>query len=203
MKTTFQVLVALALAARAAIAAAQSVQEGAGLSAAQRDQLEQRTCQAWHVRRIAAFRTEELPTQDLLRVSFECEPHQQFRNLPLAAVGYCDGRNQDWKCESVGLQLDLGTADAPRPVLMIDVSPEKAVELHDFIAAQARKGRRIRSGILEGHLTLLTVDDGDNYVATFEFSDHANSLLINARCGKRGCRYKLHDVQSYATYRNL
>jgi hypothetical protein len=194
---------ALVLLALAGTAHGQSLQENAGITAAQRDLLELRTCQAWHGQRIAAFRTEDLGQQGLVRVSFECEPHGQVRNRPLAAIGSCVGKGDDWACDAAGFELDLGTAEDSRPVRMVDVSPDRALELYAFIEAQARKGRRIRSGILEGHLTLLTVDDGATYLATFEFADHANALVIKSRCGGSGCRYRLVHTESYATYRDL
>jgi hypothetical protein len=202
MKTGFRFL-ALSMAAVCGAADAQSVVENAGISAAQRDYLEQRTCGAWHGRRIAAFRTEDGELPHLLRVSFECDAHDRFQDRPLATTGTCVGRDLDWACDKTGPQLDFGTAGNPRPVRLVDVTPEKGVELYAFIEALTRKGKRISSGILEGHLTLLTADDGATYLATFEFSDHANALVISSRCGKRGCRYKLDTAESYATYRDL
>lgn len=202
MKSRFRIL-ALSILVVCGTAAAQSLVENAGISAAQRDYLEQRTCGAWHGRRIAAFRTRELPARNWLTVSLECEAHDRFRELPLSSAAVCEGWEMEWKCESVGLELDVGTADDPRPVRMLDITPEKALELHAFIAEQARKGRRIRTPILGGHLTLLTTDKGASYLATFEFTDHATALHISANCGKRGCRYRLDDVESYPTYADL
>jgi hypothetical protein len=203
MKSRFHVPFVLSTLVLCGTSVAQSVVENAGISATQRDFLEQRTCGAWHGRRIAAFRTRELPGRNWLTVSLECEPHDQFRDLPLSSAAVCEGWEAEWKCESVGLELDLGTADDPRPVRMLDITPEKALELHAFIAEQARTGRRIRTPILGGHLTLFTSDNGASYVATFEFSDHATALDISARCGKRGCRYRLENVQSYSTWNDL
>ncbi len=201
MKPRFHVL-ALSMLVPWGTAFAQNVAENAGLSAAQRDILEQRTCRAWHARPMAAYRTEDEPNTHLLRVSFECEAHDRFQDQPLATTGTCVGRDLDWACDPAGLQIDFGTSGNPRPARLVDVTPEKAVELYAFIETEARKGKRIRGGILEGHLTLLTADGGATYLATFEFSDHANALVISSRCGKRGCRYKLDTTESYATYRD-
>jgi len=198
MKIGTAIRVAMALLPLVATGDELDTIENGGITSEQRAYLESLSCRAWNDTSVDTFRTRETG-RGWITVSLECRTHGTFRGRRLRQTGVCEAPGGRWECTRTGIEIELGDGTSSRPVRLIDVEPEKALELLSFLEVEARRGKRIRPGLLEAPMSL-SLESRGRYLATAEFTDVATSVEILAKCGRRGCRYRLGHIESWQNF---
>lgn len=124
-------------------------------------------------------------------VQLACEPHDRARAHAVRELARCTGVGRDWKCETLGLEIDLPPGDWQHGLFIAHTTPERALSIYDFLEQEARKDKTLGPDELAGSGSIVWIEGNLHYWVRFTFTDWEFSYHVTERCGKHGCRRKL------------
>jgi hypothetical protein len=174
-----------------------------GLSANEVSLIEAQGCKSWHARSIAGLRAESMRGTAKLRVSFECEFHDEYQGNRLGAVGTCTGGGTQWECGPIGTLIELSFSSRHRSAILYGIPLPAGIELLRFLERESEKGHGLAADDSPGTIVHVSAPTDSRYLVRIEYVGVETSIHVDQRCSKRGCKFKLGDTATYQSFDDL
>jgi hypothetical protein len=173
------------------------------LPPADKSDIEQMTCRAWHDRALGLVRASQQYDHKHSLLSLECDSHARLRKFPLHALGICSRTEGDWECRKNGLSIELKFGRDAYWVGFGEIPPQTAYEIVKFVR-RAKWDHKPVGKELAGTMTLHDIESRpDEFWLEIEYdTDHDMDIVVipvSRECRGNRCRYRVTGVNHTRT----